>query len=382
MTRIFHLRGTVCDADGSRLQNVNVAVVDRDAFRDDLLGVGRTDERGEFRISFTQGEFNQEWLERETTPDIYLVLSVYPEEYVPDEEKSHWSNPDAALVAVTVMDFPGLSFPDGTEVLGDLCVAGWHERPPQLPDQNPVPGLAKETHGLQVDDDIVRHCLTEVAPRVQRLTRWPGLLDDLQVRVSEDLGDYLDTLFERYDAKPDALTARLVHGVLKRRVLALYDPLLDAIFVNTRTSRHCNLDGLKVILGHELVHVGQFRKSPRLRAQYETRTREMMELEVGDQSPAELLESLRKSDLHRHMEDIEGYAHYIQTDFLEKHYNCSMIVHHVSLFDRALAYLLQRSGFADDLQQAAQLKGDQYETGRERYRKRQKSDAPARFDHG
>ena len=56
--KVFEISGAVVTENGERLENVVVAILDRDVFRDDLLGVGCTDARGEFRLSFTEAEFN------------------------------------------------------------------------------------------------------------------------------------------------------------------------------------------------------------------------------------------------------------------------------------------------------------------------------------
>src|SRR4051812_34617676 len=73
---IFSVRGRVAWSDGAPAAGAYVAIVDADPDLDDLLGAGATAADGSFRLSFTTEAFNQEALEQETTPDLYIVVSL------------------------------------------------------------------------------------------------------------------------------------------------------------------------------------------------------------------------------------------------------------------------------------------------------------------
>ncbi|MEL6181960.1 MAG: hypothetical protein AAFS10_23565, partial [Myxococcota bacterium] len=125
---IFEVIGQVVNQRGYAIQNLMVAVVDRDTLFDDLIGMGYTDTNGEFQLSFTRSEFNQDAFENEDLPDLMVICSVWDEDQF---KVVHQHTCDA------------LAFADGCEDLGVITVETWVEGPQFIKGANPTPGYGK-----------------------------------------------------------------------------------------------------------------------------------------------------------------------------------------------------------------------------------------------
>ncbi len=373
MTEIFRLCGTAVTPDGGLLCNLRVAVVDEDTFNHDLLGVGFTDDQGCFRLSFTRREFNQDLFESEALPDIYIVFSALF---------------DGVFKAVAVKRFPDLLFEGGLEDLGDVVLTQWRpEGFEPIEGADPTPGADKRVQRLDLDHDLVKHCLAEVTPLVESLTGWSGLLDDLKIDVTDELSRYvLGPVVEALGMSMGSLQGRVM-GLMADQFadfLALYDPLTHTVVVHSQKAARQNLDALKVIIGHEMVHVGQFKSNPKLVERYKSMLAEVAQLEIFSQDDGSvdseaLAQAMRASPMQSVMEELEGFAYYIQRDFLEKHYNLATFFTHRSFIERLLTTAVRAAVPASDT--IAEVKRDQYVDGAERFRQNARATGqPARFD--
>lgn len=365
--RVFQLSGTVTNLRGDPLRRVVVAVVDEDLIRDDLIGVGITGPSGVFRASFVESEFNQDWFELERHPDIYLIFSIWTAD---------------GLVVVGRRYFPDLDFTAGAVDLGEVKVPRWGPEPIIMEGVEATPGISRRVKRLNLSNDLVAHCLDDVVGKVERLTGWPDLLEGVEARVVKDMRPWLRRMVERLGGERDPLFERVFGAQLSRMFFALYDPDENLILVNDATTRYCNLDGLKVLLGHELVHVGQFKHTPGLLDAYHQQFNAIFSVLDEEAGAAENAASFRAAGIQGFMANLEGYAHYIQRDYLERYYNCRMLLRHVSFFDRAVAYLVQRF-FSEGMDQEFEdLKKEQYLEGAERFRDSEGGEAPATFSPG
>jgi len=144
----------------------------------------------------------------------------------------------------------------------------------------------------------------------------------------------------------------------------LYDPISHCIYIHKdRVSIH-NLDAVKVILGHELVHVGQFKYFPEL-IQEQVKASQFLR-NLGDtefDNFSDFLRKFQESDYNLFMQKIEGYAYYIQTEFLQKYYNCATFFEQGSFIQDIIISLLNK--FDLDLESISDLKNSQYIDGKE-----------------
>ncbi len=367
--RIFRLQGTAVTPEGHAIRNLRLAIVDEDTMSDDLLGVGFTDPKGQFRISFTSREFNQDLFESEQLPDIYIVFSR--------------ANPeDGQFKAIFRQSFPTLKFEDDREDLGKIKIATWQDPPKFLADVDATPGYRKKVQRLDLDDDLARHCLEEITPFVECLTGWSGLLEDLNVDVTDDIGSYINRyILEAFGAQEQDLFSKALNKITMSFVnlIALYDPIRHSVAINRKEAAAQNLDALKVILGHELVHVGQFKYHPHLREEQKQHMQKLRELveQHASLSPQELAQAIQASSPQKQMSKLEGYAYYIQRDFLEKHYNMATYFQHTSVLDMVSKHLLPH--LIPGLDSLAGIKSSQYVDGMESFRSQGTGRQPARF---
>ena len=364
----FSINGRVSTPDESDSARFRVAVVSDDWLRDDLIGVGLTDEHGAFRLSFTRDEFNQDWGIEKDLPNLYIVLSAQF---------------NGELKAIQRYDFPNLTFKSGHEDLGELTIDRWRNGIPLIDeDLDPTPGWSKRVERLEVDVDLVKDCLIEVTPLVEQLTGWRHLLDDLNIVVVDNAGDYLIKDFaELLNVEEDSFGAKVMKVALQHcaAFLGLYDPIRHTLIINEDMMEHHNMDALKVVIGHELVHVGQFKNHPELIEEHKLRFAELKSLfERETLSIEEFKEKFESFGFQSQMKELEGYAYYIQRDFLEAHYNLSTFFEHSSLIERLMKSFIQSLLGQDEIAGMTQIKVDQYVEGAELYRGRG-GDEPVRF---
>ena len=348
-SNVFRVEGRVVASDGRPLPGIRIAVAERDPLRDDLLGVGFTGDDGQFRLSFTQREFNLDPFERERRPELYVVLSTAIGE---------------RYVAIHRADLVG----DGPHVVAINAL-----RPAEcamLDGQAATPGYHGRVARLALDDATVAHCLEEVAPLVESLTGWRGLLDRLEVRMSLAVSPKVQELMAELGVS-STVTKAMMGGFLG----AMYDPYAHAVLINKRWAERQNLDEMKVVLGHELVHVGQHLAHPELTETGETLTRSYFRAvnkvteSAAFTSIAEYVQRLSEEPAHQamqeHMSNIEGYASYVEHGWLRRHYTCATRYPHMSLLQRIAWWAIRR--LDPTAPRALDVKDDQYTGGRARY---------------
>ena len=117
--------------------------------------------------------------------------------------------------------------------------------------------------------------------------------------------------------------------------------------------------------------MGQFKNTPGLRQYNLAHLRGM----IAD-AETESAEVAREKMAY--MLELEGYAKYIESDFLQdKFFPMALLVYNLSIADDLRMAILK--AVAPELTAPAAGKAAQYIDGREVYRKRQVGDAPARF---
>lgn len=387
---IFTVRGRIASSDGAPVADAYVAIVDADPDLDDLLGAGATAVDGSFRLSFTTEAFNQERLEAETTPDLYVVVSL------PSRLAGAGST---VLEPALRRDFGNLAFANAAreEDLGTIVIP-----PPTLAAPlgggtplRVAPGRGKIAKRLRLDDELVDIAAREIAPLVERLTGWSGLCDGVGIRIVDAYRDVQRERIQRELGRHDLDRTQLalIEASAKEceaSIVASWQPDEGVILLNRTLIEEQPFDFLKVTIGHELVHVGQTRMVPSLGATLlRTRVEQWQKLLEGQQAPrAQLREVLQL------LTNIEGYAHYIERRWLRRIYT------HAGELPRptseADAYFRWRAAPAMPVASApaepttkspAEMleailadKGAQYVLGENFYRMRADGDRPAPFD--
>lgn len=368
MDAIFTLNGRITGPDGGPIAKLVVAIVDEDALdQDDLLGVGVTDEDGRFKLSFASSEFQQDTLEIEETPDIKIIASLVQGE---------------GLKPIFARAFPDLTWAGGGEDLGDIQIAPFDlNNPVFLDDVEALPGADKRAQKLSIDDEMVAACFAEVLPLVEHYTGWSNLAEGLKIEVVDSLAPtMLRELFKEKAIAADSLEAKFT-GLFMDACAGygagggLYDPTTHTVLLNRQCLEQNGIETLKIILGHELVHAGQFVYTPGLAAYALDYQRRSLGL-VIDPDP----QALQKRRMF--MVELEGYATYIERDFLRKrHYPFASSDYHSSVVDMIVQVAAALLASSDDKAAAAEGSVDdkfkQYEEGVALYRSRATPERPA-----
>ena len=367
MDDIFTLRGRLT-TDGEGADGLFLIIVDEDDLdEDDLIALGTTDEDGGFKVSFLGSEFRQDTLELELTPDIKLIAAA---------------KFDGVHKAIFERRFPDLDWDwtgGGDVDLGDIELEGVDlDDPTPLDGTELMPGYERRAIRLEIDDELVRACLAEVAPIVEHLTGWSDLLDDLNIEIADSLAPWILREQLRHDGTdPESLEADIMAFVTDYSMkagagTAMYDPGTHTMVVLKGVAEQSSLEGFKLVCGHELVHVGQHRFTPGLTA-YNQMHQEWVAAN-RDQLFSE--EGLARQ---AYMTQIEGYASYIEHDFLNKRfYRMALLSYHDTFCQKIVRGLFSLA--SGDVEKAREGKHNQYIHGIEHYRERQRGDVPARFD--
>ena len=125
---------------------------------------------------------------------------------------------------------------------------------------------------LDVSESQVLRLVAGVAPLVSHLTGWNLRTGDLGVRVLERAGCNEEIVRRRLKSAGLALPAREADGfyerlmarLLEENILAAYDHGGQEIVVVRENVEEADLDGLRLVLAHELVHRGQHVRHPEL----------------------------------------------------------------------------------------------------------------------
>jgi hypothetical protein len=208
---------------------------------------------------------------------------------------------------------------------------------------------------LKVTEALVRALVREVAPTVERLTGWRLRIEQMAVRVVPKTQAYeeiflarLQRLYPSGSLSPftEGIARRLAEYVLEGTTLAAYDHGNGTLYVVRENVDDSNKDGLKVILGHELVHRGQGLYHPDLLQRTEQIAAEVLTAETLSGKIEKIQEANAIMTL------LEGHATLVQ-GALQRLYPKAKIERHWGI----TALLFRSLGF---------LKARQYTVGTER----------------
>ncbi|NLG99778.1 MAG: hypothetical protein GX491_20675 [Chloroflexi bacterium] len=118
---------------------------------------------------------------------------------------------------------------------------------------------------IDVTPELVGRLINQVAPLVEFTTRWSLDLQTLKYRVLPKNRGYEEIVLARFAGvglpveidKPRSPGELLIEYMLENNILGAYEPSTQEILVVRENVDESNLDGLRLILAHELVHRGQ-----------------------------------------------------------------------------------------------------------------------------
>lgn len=123
---------------------------------------------------------------------------------------------------------------------------------------------------LDVDAALSCGLVYEVGPLVQAMIGWPLGLDTLRIRVVPKDRGYEEVVLGRLQgagidtaaASGRGMAERLLEYVVEGAVLSAYEPSTGELLVVRENVDESNLNGLRLVVAHELVHRGQHLRHP------------------------------------------------------------------------------------------------------------------------
>jgi len=189
---------------------------------------------------------------------------------------------------------------------------------------------------LILDNDRVQALAVEVAPLVSQVTGWDLDITSLHCRVLPRGLGYEATVEEKLQLlglpvlpKGDFIT-RMVEIMIESNFLAAYEPLANELMVIRENVDDSNLDGLRLILAHELTHRGQHLHHPQLFQRVNRLLVSMLrEINSGDMN----IQRMRAwyGQVKPLMTLIESHASYVQELIKRHHYPHALIEKQSSL---------------------------------------------------
>lgn len=191
---------------------------------------------------------------------------------------------------------------------------------------------------LDITVDLARSLVADVSPLVEDLTGWALDIDGLRVRVLPRDQGYEEVVLRRLEAvgvEVDAgarrgIIERIVEHVLERNMAGAYEPSRGELMLVRENVDDSNLDGLRLIVAHELVHRGQHLSHPELFARLDSVTRETFELLEGDSGGFQKAFEKAK-EVQSIMTLLESHAFYVQETVRKTHFPQGSIEVHYGL---------------------------------------------------
>ena len=172
---------------------------------------------------------------------------------------------------------------------------------------------------IEVNDALVRRLAEEVGPLVQEITAWDLHLDSLRCRVLPKDRGYEEIILTRLrgiglnitDDAPRGLFERLVEYLVEGNTQAAYETSTQELLIVRENVDDGNLDGLRLVIAHELVHRGQQLHQGHLFARVDEVTREAIEAFISGKAMLPTLRRLMET-ITPVMNLIESHALFVQ----------------------------------------------------------------------
>ena len=191
---------------------------------------------------------------------------------------------------------------------------------------------------LAIDHQLVERLVLQVAPLVQDVTGWElGRVNSRAVpkeRAFEELilGRLRSFGIPAHDDAPRDIFDRLLEYFVEGNALAAYLPWNEELVVIRENVDDSNLDGLKLVIGHELAHRAQHFRHPDLFAQVDE-VAHLIATAYFEDALQPNLEQLATTVLKIQpvMTLLESHAMYVQNILASRYFPAARIESHFSL---------------------------------------------------
>lgn len=191
---------------------------------------------------------------------------------------------------------------------------------------------------LNITKILIRKIIVEVAPLVKKVTQWNLAIASLGTRVLPKDRGYEEVLLGRLrgagigidDDHPRTFFEKLIEYVIESNIAGAYQPSTQEILIIRENVDESNLEGLKLVVAHELVHRGQHVHYPHLFVQIDEAIRDTFyELNRENPNLGEALHIMEK--LQPVMTLLESHAHYIQNVLKQTYFPNALIESHFNI---------------------------------------------------
>jgi len=193
---------------------------------------------------------------------------------------------------------------------------------------------------LLVDNNLVSKLVDEVSPLVRQLTRWKLATNKLRCRVIPKQRGYEEIVINQLqhlgipvlEGASRDFFERLAEYLLEANVLAAYLPWNAEVIVIRENVDDSNLDGLRLILGHELVHRAQHVNHPQILERLEKLSQQIYLAFYEAQENLDLEQIMDTlTEIRSIMTLIESHASVVQHTLNREHYPNAKIESHWGL---------------------------------------------------
>lgn len=187
---------------------------------------------------------------------------------------------------------------------------------------------------LEITDALLREVVSEVGPLVEAETGWPLELEGLGIRAVAKERGYEEIVLGRLrgagvaleEAVRPRLLERLLEYLVEANVLAAYEPSSSALIVVRENVDDSNMNGLRLVVGHELVHRAQHVRYPELFNRLDSAIRSLFDETAGLRDVLGRLNAIQPL-----MSLIESHAWYVQESLRRTRFPDAVIEHHFNI---------------------------------------------------
>jgi len=191
---------------------------------------------------------------------------------------------------------------------------------------------------IDVNLQMIRAIVRDVSPLVEKLTQWNLDIEHLGLKVLPKHRGYEEVLLGRLrglgipvqEDDPRPILERLIEYVLESTILAAYQPNTQEILVIRENVDESNMDGLKLVIGHELVHRGQHVQHPELFLRLDEILKQVLvSFTSGNADLKNLIQKMEK--IRPIMTLIESHARFVQEQLKQIYFPNAKIESHFNL---------------------------------------------------
>ena len=190
---------------------------------------------------------------------------------------------------------------------------------------------------LDITPALIAQVIGEVAPLVTQETGWDLAIATLSHRVIPKDAAFEQVVLARLQelgaprelVETSGLISRLIEYVVEGNVLAAYQPGANELVVVRENVDESNLDGVRVIVAHELVHRGQHLHHRPLFDQMDAAMRNALKALTSSPPDFSALDNLEQAQATMTM--IESHASYVHHLILQRYYPDARIEWHFNL---------------------------------------------------